>query len=1110
MKKSIFLTLLLAAFFVVGANPVDVSTAKETGKKFLHASTNIKSTENLQLVSTYNIDRGDAAFYVFSNDNGFVIVAADDCAKPILAYSDEGSFDMENIPIQMQDYLYGFVEQIEYCIVNNIAGYANTDKTVENRNTHVVGPLLKSSWDQNKYYNRKCPVASGGPDGYAYAGCVATAMGQIMYYYKKPVTGHGSHTYTPAGFPTQTANFGQTNYDWNNMVDKLTSTSTTTQIDAVATLLWHCGISVDMMYGAGGSGAYSTDAPYAFTEYFDYSDELRYDEKDRYDDLVWLARIKASLDLGRPVYYSGTRVKPESGAAAGHAFVCDGYDDGDMLHFNWGWSGSNNCYCAVNAVGTATNHYYYNNGAIFNIHPRSETPTLHNVSLTANDTNLGSVSESVADVQDGNEITITATAKGDNVFCYWSENGGIVSNEAEYTFKVYYSRNIQAVFAEPDNIAVNVSVYGDTGGTVSGGGNYSYGTTAQLSATPSTGYTFFYWLDGTNIVSSDNPYDLTVTGNRNLTARFVPDENVCELIFTLDDFYKDGWNGNTLNVNYEKTFTESLEPKVGTATSFARKVQNGSQIDLSWTLGLLINECRFSLKYGNGVVFYDKPSVEVGYSDTFNVKCDGSSDIVFNGNSNASWSNTANWASGTLPASTSIADIKSDADVDVNVTIKTLNLYDDVILTVKSGKKLTVTGTIAQLPGSKIVIEDGGQLVNLTQGISGTVQKDVINWTTTPYDNGWYAVSTPVDNLKFEDVTNLTNATAYNVYRYNEATATWENCQYEGNLFDDFDSGRGYLYRRNEAATLGFNGVFNTSYVGYPLSYTTASGSFKGFHLIGNPYTHNIYKGANTAFYNYNYLEDGFYTLQTNGTWQAGADNSTPIKPCEAILVQAKDFVTSNYIMFFVNTTASGVSKDAMNTIKFTVSNKDFEDVAFAVIKEGRGLNKIEHRNEDAQMLYIRHNGEDFAVADIDELTKLINLNFEAAKTGFYTLRINAEGGFRYLHLIDKFTGYDVDMLAEREYSFIGSPSDAAERFVVRIELSDSFDSSDNSIFAYQNGNDIVVSGEGVLQIFDVTGRMVSNHYVDGVETIRKPSQTGVYVLRLLGNDVKTQKVLIR
>ncbi len=1121
MRKSIFLTLLLAAFFVVSANPVDVNTAKSIGTKFLQASTNVKSADDLQLVATYNIDRGDAAFYVFNAENGFVIVSADDCATPILAYSDEGVFNADDVPPAMQGYLEGFIERIKYGVSKDVSDeqilkrwklVKTTGRMNDKRNTPVVSPLLTSLWDQNRYYNIMCPLAaSGGSGGHVYAGCVATAMGQIMYYHKKPVTGKGSHSYTHATYGTQSVNFGATTYGWGNMPDQLTSGSTDDQKNAVATLLYHCGVSVNMDYGTGGSGANSRDVPYVLKTYFRYSTEMSEGDRNDYDDKVWLARVKACLDLHRPVYYSGKDVA-NNGKISGHAFVCDGYDDNDLLHMNWGWSGSKNCYVAVDVVhpeGDA--HYFkYNNYAIFNIHPGDDgITTTHTVDVAYNNASLGTVSGGGTDIANGAEITITATAVGDNVFCYWSENGGIVSTDKVYKFKVYYSRDIEAVFMEPNSLTITPSVYESVGGTVSASADYSYGDIATITATPAENYTFCYWMNGTEIVSSDNPYSFKVTENSNFTARFAPEADVCEIIFTLDDYYKDGWNGNQLKVKYENTFTDVLEPNLYTATIFNRKVVDGTQVALSWTLGLYVDECRFSLKNSNGVVFYDVPSVNPKtFGHSFTMNCSASSGCVFNGGmSSNKWSESSNWASGTKPTSTDITNINSDVTVDENVTVGTLNIFEDKTVTINFGVTLTVTGTIAQLSGSNIVIEDGGQLVNETQGIYGKVKKNVNAYEESV--DGWYAVSTPADDIAFANVSNLTDV-AYDVYRYNESVATWENCRNPEHPFNSFESGRGYLYRRADDSALEFNGTLTTSYVGYRLSYTTAMGDLKGFHLIGNPYAHNIYKGANTAFYNYSYLEDGFYTLQNNGVWLAGADNSTPINPCEAILVKAKSFVTQGDWLYFVNSTASGASKDVGNVIQFAVSNDNFEDVAYAIFKDGDGLNKIEHRNDKAQMLYIHNNDADYAVADIDDETKEFDLYFKAATVGKYNLKVNADGDFSYLHLIDRLTGEDVDLLTETEYSFVGSPSDPVERFVIAMANPDSLESSENSMFAYQNGDEIVITDEGTLQIFDIMGRMISTNNVVKGETIHKPAQTGVYIFQLLGNDIKTQKIIIK
>ena len=1103
MKKSLLLTLLLAAFFVVGANPVDVDTAKETGKTFLETSTNVRSVSSLELVLTYHIARGDAAFYVFNTENSFVIVAADDCANPILAYSDEGSFDLDNMPIQFQEYLESFVEQIEYGIVNNIS----YEKQANLSPKTGVNPLLSSLWGGGTYYNSMCPEdPSSSSGGHAMTGCVATAMGQLMYYHKKPVTGNGSHSYKPSGYPTQTANFGATTYDWAHMTDKLDANSTADEISAIATLLWHCGVATNMNYGVSSSSTSSQQyVPNALLNYFRYSSDLSYAYRRDFDDAVWLARVEASLDLRYPVYYIGNSVS-STGNIDGHAFICDGYDANEMLHMNWGWNGNNNCYVAVDVVNGGNYQFKFDNYAIFNVHPDGDAPLTHTVSAIPNNTTYGTAAVSgTGNFANGASATITATANDGYIFNYWSENGGVVSTNPEYTFDVYYSRNIEANFSTPDNINVTVAA-NDTGfGTASGGGACDYGDSMTVVATPNSGYAFCYWLENNVIVSADASYTFTATDNRNLVACFADESTVCELVYYFIDSYGDGWTGNKLVVEYDNTYTETMELSDGLSGSFPRKVADGSSVKLSWVMGKYVSECQFALKYNNGVVFYEKSGLNAAYSYTFNMNCSGGTDDVFESTGTTLWSDVANWQSGSLPSATAITDIKSDVDVDMDVTVATMNLYDNVTLTINPGATLRVNGTMTELPDSKIVIQDGGQFINQTPGVTGIVEKEVIAWTTTPYDDGWYAISTPINDIMFEAVTNLTNE-IYNVYRYDEPTTTWENSMNGNNPFNSFESGRGYLYRRNVEAKLEFSGSFNVSYYPYQLSYTSASGNLKGFHLVGNPYTHNIYKGANTAFYNYSYLEDGFYTLQTNGTWQAGIDHTTPIKPCEAVLVQAKPNV--NQVMYFVNSPSAGSSKDAENIIRFAVSNNYFEDVAYAIIKEGEGLSKIEHRNEDAQMLYIRNNDEDYAVADIDEDIKVFGLYFKSMTTGVYTLEVNADGDFGYLHIIDKLTGEDLDMLLDKKYSFVSSPTDAADRFVVKLApWADVF--TDDS-FAFQNGDDIIVSGEGTLQIYDITGRMVSSIQINGEQTMSATSLSGVYVFRLIGDDVKTQKIVVK
>lgn len=449
------------------------------------------------------------------------------------------------------------------------------------------------------------------------------------------------------------------------------------------------------------------------------------------------------------------------------------------------------------------------------------------------------------------------------------------------------------------------------------------------------------------------------------------------------------------------------------------------------------------------------------------------------------------------------------ATISENTTIQSLTMGENKTLTINSGVTLTVTGTITQASDATILIKDGtngmGQLVNSTANINATVEKNITAWTTTPSKSGWHAISTPVNNVAFADVTNL-RSSDYNVYRLNETNLTWENCNYNSNVFSSFDNGRGYIYRKGDNQTIAFNGDLNATDVTYPLTYT--SSTTKGFHLIGNPYPHNIYKGDGAAIPN-TYLEDGFYTITSAGGFVPGIDETTPIAPCEAILVQALNTVADEDLII-TKTTATGAKRDFDDNIMFAVSNSNYEDVAYAVFKKGHGLNKIEHRNEDIQMLYVQQNGEDFAIANIDENVQMFNLNFRAATTGKYTLKVKPNGDFRYLHLIDNLTGYDVDLLLDDEYSFIASLKDKENRFIVKFRRDDACIASNDEVFAYQNGNEIVVDGEGELQIFDVTGRLIITRHVNGVDSFEKPYQSGVYILRMIGEEIRIQKIIVK
>ena len=524
-RKILTLTLfLLTAIFTAEANPVDMRTIREVAVKFVNANskTPLRSADGLQLVTTYNIDRGDAAFHIFNTSNGFVIVAADDCATPILGYSNEGQFELENIPVQLADYLDSFVEQIQYGVERRLTAdefIANQWESVRTygtlygsrATTNAVEPLLTSTWNQECYYNNLCP--HGGPCGHALTGCVATAMGQIIRYLGYPANGNGSVTYTPSGYPQQSVNFMEAVYDYDNMPDYLDSSSDSIQIDAVAKLLWHCGVAVRARYGSSVTTAYSEHVPDALKNHFLYSSDLYAQAKDDVGNDAWLAQVKACLDLSRPVYYSGGGGAMNS---IGHAFVCDGYDSNDLLHFNWGWGGFDDGYYALNALNPASLHLTSNQYAVFDIHPACNGET-YQVSTPSSPSN-GGTATGAGMYECGSVCTLTATANEGYRFYYWSQEGEQVSIDETYSFVVMDNTELVANFGSPIEITATSSP--GEGGAVNGGGEYHYGHPCTLKAIPNEGYVFNSWTKDGEVVSYFSSYSFTVTGNAVYVANF--------------------------------------------------------------------------------------------------------------------------------------------------------------------------------------------------------------------------------------------------------------------------------------------------------------------------------------------------------------------------------------------------------------------------------------------------------------------------------------------------------------------------------------------------------------------------------------------------------------
>lgn len=395
MKKLLTLLLsLLAAIGTLSARPVDPQTAASVARNFYTYIQPSAAVGSVQMALAYqskgklmnDLDASITYFYVFNDaaNKGYVIVSGDDRAMPVLAYSTESNFDPSVLEHQtntakwFEMYKAEIRDLIEKNAPDAVSPAQDWLKWQRSDNpkalgTRGVSPLVTTRWSQSPYENALCPY-DYTVNKRAVSGCVATAMAQIMKFWNYPTRGTGYSSYQHPNYGTLSANFGTTTYGWSSMPNNLTSANS-----AVATLMYHCGVGVNMTYSPTSSGAWvisantrSTNcAEYALKTYFNYVPTLRGIARANYSS-QWESLLRTELDARRPVLYDGF------GGGSGHAFVCDGYDNNGFFHFNWGWGGSYDDYFLTTALsptgtGTGGGSGSYNSGQeiIIGIQPAS-------------------------------------------------------------------------------------------------------------------------------------------------------------------------------------------------------------------------------------------------------------------------------------------------------------------------------------------------------------------------------------------------------------------------------------------------------------------------------------------------------------------------------------------------------------------------------------------------------------------------------------------------------------------------------------------------------------------------------------------------------------------
>ena len=592
MKKHFLLLCLLAACIgSLMAGPVDQQKAQSIGAKFLSTTTLSQRNADIQLrLVSVAADRDATDYYVFnvSNGEGFVIVAADDCVRPILAYSTTGQYAPNDVAEGFQYTLDGFREEIQYVRDHNlsatpdiVAEWRSVDATGSlnrGRQTRaVVEPLCQALWNQNYPWNSQCPADPAGSGGYVYAGCAATAMGMVMKYWDWPARGNGSHTYNPDGYAQQTANFGETDYHFELMPLVLDSTSTEDEIYYVAQLLHHLGIALDMQYSPNGSGASAFSVYTAFQSYFRYNRDFPEINAGGiipgygYTNEEWAQMLKdGGLDEHLPILYCGS----DDGGAGGHAFVCDGYDENDYFHFNWGWSGRDNAWCPIGALHTTRYDFNQNNHFIGHIVPQNN--------------------EYYNRPQPVEKVDLSENETFDGVVISWTNpsldlNGNVLIGITSVTLR----RNFE-VIAELTDAQVGANMEYEDNGLEPGLYEYS-----------------IYVTNAAGI--STTVYRSILVGEK------------CDVVFQLHDAGGDGWKGAAISVaDQNGNRIAVVELTEGTSDTLTLPLLHGN-LSFIWNHGWYHNyeeydtdgECSFTIFNAVGETVYTSAELEDGVFLTF-------------------------------------------------------------------------------------------------------------------------------------------------------------------------------------------------------------------------------------------------------------------------------------------------------------------------------------------------------------------------------------------------------------------------------------------------------------------------------------------------------------
>lgn len=473
------------------------------------------------------------------------------------------------------------------------------------------------------------------------------------------------------------------------------------------------------------------------------------------------------------------------------------------------------------------------------------------------------------------------------------------------------------------------------------------------------------------------------------------------------------------------------------------------------------------------------------------------------------WNDLANWEDVDGNAITALPTIANKVRIDADATVP-------AGVTATAGKTTIGTGSIT--------VKDGGQLKQSSATIKVTMEKNIVAHSdnSAAEQTGWYFIASPFTgrtkleyDANWSHVLNVIESTEadYDLYAFDPTKVDAEWVNYKNNpshlsfLSEATSSGsgnpglrylEGYLYANAIGTILEFTGTAsasNNNSIEETINFDDASTDpFNGLRLIGNPFTCN-------AYITYAGSEANFYVMNADGNGFELSQTSVGLAPCTGAFINFNATGKIQYSSEVPTTKGTGLLDMTLTQGQGKV------DQARVRFGEGQNLKHMSFR-ENSSKLYIPQNEKEYAVVYADNQGEM-PVCFKAEANGNYTIDFNTDNvEFGYLHLIDNMTGSDVDLLATPSYSFDAKYTDYASRFRLVFATGNADDS-----FAFIGNGEIILSGVNgntTVQLFDVTGRMISS--TNGANSIAIDNMAaGVYMIRLInGDNVKTQKIIVK